>query len=86
MVSTKGATSTAKDAHPNASPRPGEPDLHVRFCCGPVIFDYLACKTAVDNLVSHWANSHNPQVTLCVMSDHTAQPSRLPCEATWLTH
>lgn len=67
------------------SPRPHEPDLHVRFRYGTVSFDYLACRTAVENLLEHWTRSHNPGLTVGVVADGLAQPTRLPCESIWLT-
>ncbi len=73
------------DGHNDVSPRPGEPDLCVRFSYNSIVFDYLACRTAAENLLGQWDNSHNPDVSLHVLADHIAVASRLPCETTWLT-
>lgn len=80
------ATGHACDPHSaEDSPRPREPDLHIRFCYGSVIFDYLACRTAAENLQRHWTQSHHPGVSLSVVTDGFTGPLRLPCETAWLT-
>ncbi|MBH0777968.1 hypothetical protein [Nocardia bovistercoris] len=77
---------TSRDEHgAEHSPHPHEPDLHIRFRYGSVAFDYLACRTAAENLLRHWSQSHHPGVSLSVVTDGFAGPMRLPCETVWLT-
>lgn len=70
----------------NDTYRDDEPDLHLRFRYRTVVFDYVATRTATENFLDRWRQSHHPDVSLSVLVDHATGYSRLPCEAAWLTH
>lgn len=75
-------TPNRRHAH---SPRPDEPDVHLRFTFADKQFDFLACTTAATNLLRGWHRSHHPRVTITVVENPQAAPlSRLPCETLWL--
>ncbi|ATL67403.1 hypothetical protein CRH09_15555 [Nocardia terpenica] len=67
------------------SPRPDEPDLHLRIRYADRNFDYAACRTAATNFLEGWQRSHHPAVSAEVVRDDWAQLTRLPCEDLWLT-
>ncbi len=67
------------------SPRPDEPDVHVRFTYGGTYFDFAACRTAAANFMTKWQSSHNPTVTATVVRDGLTRFLRLPCEDLWLS-
>lgn len=66
------------------SPRPEEPDTHIRFVWGSEVFDYCGCRTAVGNFLGKWAQCHNPAVTAVEVFDGHLPATRMPCEELWL--
>ncbi|WP_024800573.1 hypothetical protein [Nocardia sp. BMG51109] len=67
------------------SPRPDEPDVHVRVTYADTAFDYIACKTAARNFLCRWQRSHHPGATATEVRDHATTLQRLPYEELWLT-
>lgn len=68
------------------SPRPTEPDVHVRITYADRVFDFHACSTAATNFLNGWRRSHLPDATASVVPDVWAHEyHRLPCEELWLT-
>ncbi|ATL65872.1 hypothetical protein CRH09_06230 [Nocardia terpenica] len=73
-------------AGPGISPRPGEPDVHVRITYADTAFDFSACSTAAINFLIGWQRSHLPDATASVVPDvWVHEYHRLPCEELWLT-
>ncbi len=71
---------------PRKSPRPTEPDVHVRITYADRVFDFSACSTAAINFLTGWQRSHLPDATASVVPDvRTPDYQRLPCEGLWLT-
>lgn len=71
---------------PKISPRPQEPDVHVRITYAGSVFDFCACLTAANNFLRVWQRSHLPDATASAVPDVWAHDyRRLPCEVLWLT-
>lgn len=66
------------------SPRPDEPDAHIRFIGMAGVFDFVGCWTAVQNFLNKWAESHNPNVSVVEINDGCTDFRRMPCEELWL--
>ncbi|MEV0298193.1 hypothetical protein [Nocardia sp. NPDC050710] len=66
------------------SPRPDEPDLHLRFTTGDIVFDFRGCRTAVANFLDKWADSHHPDLSAAEVLDGLIPTRRMPCEELWL--
>ncbi|CRY84582.1 hypothetical protein SAMN05421776_11344 [Nocardia farcinica] len=76
----------AVDARLNGkgSPRPGEPDVHLRFVWADRVFDYRGCRSAVKNFLRKWSQGHNPAITAVELFDGFLPDHRMPCEELWL--
>lgn len=68
----------------STSPRPGEPDVHLRFLWADRVFDCRGCRTAVKNFLQKWSDGHNPAITAVELLDGFLPDHRMPCEELWL--
>jgi hypothetical protein len=66
------------------SPRPDEPDTHLRFVWADRVSDYCGCQTAVANFLRKWSECHNPAITAVEIFDGLLPDHRMPCEELWL--
>ena len=75
----------AADRETPESPRPSEPDVHLRFLWADRVFDYRGCRTAVQNFLRKWSEeAHNPAITAVEIVDGFLPDHRMPCEELWL--
>lgn len=72
---------------PATSPRPDEPDVHVRLVWDgagdPLVLDYRACVSAATAFLADWTRSHSPQLRLLLVDDDPAGLPRMKCEYLW---
>ncbi|MGW5455967.1 hypothetical protein [Nocardia sp. NPDC003979] len=66
------------------SPRPGEPDTHLRVIAGTVIADFRGCRTAVRNFVRDWLSRPHPGITVEEIRNGLLPAQRMPCESLWI--
>ncbi len=67
----------------NASPRPEEPDIHLRIFLHGVRMDFVACLTAAFQFAQDWRIHHGPDA-VTVVPGSTAGLRRLPNERLYL--
>ncbi len=67
-----------------SSPRPSEPDVHLRFLWANQVFDCRGCRTAVQNFLRKWSDGHNPAITAVELPGGFLPDNRMPCEELWL--
>lgn len=66
------------------SPKPDEPDMHLRISWKDLEFHYAACRTAGTSFLSKWQESHIPCANAIEIRDGALPDRRLPCEETWI--
>ncbi len=66
------------------SPRPAEPDTHLRVITGGLVVDFCGCRTAVRNFLHDWLSRPHPSITASEIRDGFLPYRRMPCEALWL--
>ncbi|MBF6192889.1 hypothetical protein [Nocardia implantans] len=65
------------------TPRPEEPDVHLRVLLGGLSLDFAACHTAAVRFIKEW-RSVRAAADLIVVPGGTAGLPRLPCERLYL--
>jgi hypothetical protein len=65
------------------TPRPGEPDVHLRVQLDGLSLDFAACHTAALRFVQEW-RALRPSADLTVISGDALGLPRLPCERLYL--
>lgn len=66
------------------SPRPNEPDTHLRVFSDGLVVDFCGCRTAVRNFLHDRLSHPHPSITAIEISDGSLPNQRMPCEALWL--
>src|SRR3546814_1589041 len=54
------------------SPRPAEPDAHLRLTTGNLVVDLRGCRTAVRNFLRDWLSHPHPSMT-ARSEEHTSE-------------
>ncbi|WP_157172653.1 hypothetical protein [Nocardia exalbida] len=65
------------------TPRPEEPDVHLRVLLGDLSLDFAACHTAAVRFIREW-RAVRIAADLIVVPGDTAWLPRLPCERLYL--
>ncbi|MFG3617835.1 hypothetical protein ACW9HR_05140 [Nocardia gipuzkoensis] len=65
------------------TPRPEEPDVHLRVLLDGVSLDFAACHTAAMRFIREW-RAVRPAADLTVIPGSTIALPRLPCERLYL--
>jgi len=66
------------------SPRPEEPDTHLRVISADLVVDFCGCRTAVRNYLRDRLSHPHPSIVAIEISDGFLPIRRMPCEALWL--
>ncbi|MFC9965179.1 hypothetical protein ACFV24_16170 [Nocardia fluminea] len=66
------------------SPRPDEPDTHLRVISAGLVVDFRGCRTAVRNFLRDWLSHPHPSITAAEIRDGFLPINRMPCEELWL--
>jgi len=69
-----------------ASPRPDEPDIHLRFTTASrdFVIDVIACATAASNVLQHWQDRPATELEVRVVRGARCDCPRLAAERLWL--
>lgn len=68
----------------SGSPRPEEPDTHLRVISGGLVADFSGCVSAVRNFLRECRIHPRPSITALEVSDGYLPKHRMPCEVLWL--
>ncbi|MBF6167431.1 hypothetical protein IU486_22120 [Streptomyces gardneri] len=65
------------------TPRPGEPDVHLRVLLDGLSLDFVACHTAAMRFISEW-RAGRAAADVTVVPGGALDLPRLPCERLYL--
>ncbi len=66
------------------SPRPHEPDVHLRISTPEAVFDFRGCAESVENLIRKWPAGYGFTPIVLDPGNNPLPERRMPCEELWL--